>query len=228
MINFDNKCLQMSFQRLFQFLGELQENNHKEWMDENRPYYHSVRDWYIGWLDEMSAALAAVDKDYTPTSGRKCINRINNNLLFHPNKPVYKDHFGAGLDQLSKQGDFYIHMGVNEIFIAGGYYRPQADQLSSLRAAIDYNGEELKKILNKPSFKKEFGGLIETDDKLATTPKGYTADHPHIDLLRYKTLAVETTLSRADVLSPNFEEQLIKIYKEMLPFRRYLNKAVTV
>lgn len=218
----------MNFQALFQFLEELQINNNKEWMDQNRPYYHAVRDEFIAWLDEMSKTLGSIDKEYTPTSGRKSINRINNNLLYHPNKPVYKDHFGAGLDQLSKQGDFYIHIGVNESFIFGGYYKPQAEILSSIRSAIDYNGEELKNILEKKSFRSMFGGLIQTGDELSRPPKGYEADHPHIDLLKYRTWAVEISLNRKEVLSSNFKQRLVGIYQEMLPFRRYLNKAVTV
>lgn len=218
----------MHFKNLYQFLEELQENNSKEWMDENRKYYHSIRDSHIAWLNTMSLELAKIDKDYTPTTGKKGINRINNNLMFHPNKPTYKDHFGAGLDQLSKQGDYYIHVGVNESFIAGGYYKPKSDLISSIRDAIDYNGIELKNILNKPTFKKEFGGLISTGDELTMAPKGFSNNHDHIDLLRYKTFAVETPLTRKQVLADDFNERVIEIYKEMLPFRRYLNKAVTV
>lgn len=218
----------MSFSHLFQFLEELQENNHKEWMDENRSYYQEVRNWYIAWLDQLNSQLAKIDKEYTDTPGRKGINRINNNLMFHPNKPVYKDHFGAGLDQLSKQGDFYIHLGVSECFIAGGYYKPGGAILSSIREAIDYNGSVLKKILTKPSFKQNFGGLIEDEDKLSNAPKGYTKDHEHLELLKYKTFAVQKELSREEVLSTQFQGQLIELYQEMLPFRRYLNQAVTV
>jgi uncharacterized protein (TIGR02453 family) len=218
----------MHFPYLFEFLELLQENNSKDWMDENRKYYNEIRDSHIAWLEQMSLKLAEVDKEYTPTTGKKAINRINNNLMFHPNKPVYKDHFGAGLDQLSKQGDFYLHLGVNETFIAGGYYKPKTDLLSSIRDAIDYNGDELQKILNKESFQNTFGGLIKTGNELTNSPKGFSQDHKHIDLLKYKTFAVEKSLAKSEIFSEHFDEQVISIYQEMLPFRRYLNKAVTV
>lgn len=211
---------------MYEFLAELQENNSKEWMDANRKYYHSVRDSHIAWLEKMSLELANIDPNYTPTTGKQAINRINNNLMFHPEKPVYKDHFGAGLDQFSKQGDYYIHLGINESFIAGGYYKPKNEILSKIREAIDYNGDELKKILNKTSFKKEFGGLISTGDELTQAPKGYDLHHEHIDLLRFKTFAVETSLTKDQILATDFNDRVVEIYKEMLPFRRYLNKAV--
>ncbi len=218
----------MDFEALLQFLEELQNNNHKEWMDANRKRYHSVRNSFIKWLDELDSKLVTIDPNYFPTPGKKGINRINNNLLFHPNKPVYKDHFAAGLDQRSKQGDFYIQIGINESELAGGYWKPDNKLLHSIREAIDYNGGELQKIINKKSFKDTFGDLYPDRDKLKTTPKGYSSDHEHIDLLRHKTFAVIHPLKKEDILGDNFMEHVIEVYREMLPFRRYFNQAVTV
>ncbi|GAA3513561.1 DUF2461 domain-containing protein [Aquimarina addita] len=218
----------MNFSHLFEFLSELQENNSKEWMDTHRKRYQLLRTSFIQWLDDLEQQLIAIDPDYHPTSGRKGINRINNNLLFHPNKPVYKDHFAAGLDQKTKQGDFYIQIGIHESILAGGYWKPDRNVLMSIREAIDYNGEELINIINKPSFQKTFGGLIPDKEMLKKAPKGYTMDHQYIDLLRHRTFAVIHPLTNTEILHDNFTEKIIRVYKEMLPFRRYLNKAVTV
>jgi uncharacterized protein (TIGR02453 family) len=217
----------MGFPELFEFLQRLQKNNSKDWMDIHRKEYIAVRDFFIAWLDRMNDQLAAIDDDYFDTPGKKAINRINNNLLYHPNRPVYKDHFGAGLDQVSKQGDFYIELGVEQSFIGGGYWHPSSDLLRRIRNAIDYNGEELKAILKKPSFRKMFGEMV-ADDPLKTAPKGFSLDHQHIDLLRRRSFAVVHHLSREEVVDPDLEKRVIEIYKEMLPFRRYLNEAVTV
>ncbi len=218
----------MDFNLLFQFLEDLQNNNHKEWMDANRKQYQTIRNSFVQWLDDLDSKLANIDPNYFPTPGKKGINRINNNLLFHPNKPVYKDHFGAGLDQRAKQGDFYIHIGISECLLAGGYWKPDHKILNSIREAIDYNGEELVKIINKKSFKRTFGGLLTDPDKLKKAPKGYTVDHEYIDLLRHRTFAVIHPLTREDILSDNFMDKVLEVYKEMLPFRRYFNEAVTV
>jgi len=218
----------MNFNDLFHFLEELQQNNNnKEWMDANRKWYKSLRNDFIVWLDDLDMTMAQLHDDYYPTPGKKGINRINNNLMFHPNKPIYKDHFGAGLDKAPNSADFYIEIGLKHCLLAGGRWRPDSKALRSIRDAIDYNGEELQKILDKPSFKKMFGGLYE-DEKLVSSPKGFSNDHPHIELLRNKTFAVEYQLTRANVLSDDFKEKIVKVYKEMLPFRQYLNQAVTV
>jgi uncharacterized protein (TIGR02453 family) len=217
----------MDFENQITFLKALQKNNNKEWMDTNRRWYTEVRNDFIGWLDKMNAQLAEIDNDYYDTPGRKGINRINNNLMFHPNKPIYKDHFGAGLDKRPNTGDFYIEIGIERSMFAGGLWRPDPKRLRSIRDAIDYDGEELKKILNKKSFKTTFGGLYE-DVKLTNSPKGFSNDHPHIDLLRNKTFAVATEFSTIEIFKSDFEDKVITTYKEMLPFRRYLNRAITV
>lgn len=217
----------MDFQNLIHFLKELSKNNNKEWMDANRKWYKEVRDEFITWLNETNTQLANIDAEYYDTPGKKGINRINNNLMFHPHKPIYKDHFGAGFDKRPNTGDFYFELGIERCMFAGGLWRPDAKRLRSIREAIDYDGEELKKILNKKSFKATFGGLYE-DVKLTNAPKGFAKDHPHIDLLRNKTFAVAMEFSIKEVLKADFNKKVTKVYKEMLPFRRYLNKAITV
>ena len=196
-------------------------------MDANRKWYTEVRNDFIGWLDKMNFALAEIDDGYYDTPGKKGINRINNNLMFHPNKPIYKDHFGAGLDKRPNTGDFYIEIGIERSMFAGGLWRPDPKRLRSIRDAIDYDGEELKKILNEKAFKRTFGGLWE-DTKLTNAPKGFSKDHIHIDFLRNKTFAVAHTFDTKEVLKNSFEKKVISVYEIMLPFRRYLSGAVTV
>jgi uncharacterized protein (TIGR02453 family) len=217
----------MDFLQLFDFLKRLQQNNHKKWMDANRKEYHQVRDFFIAWLDNINNELVNIDDHYFNTPGKKAINRINNNLMFHPDRPVYKDHFAAGLDQVTKQGDFYIELGVNECFMGGGYWHPSSKLLGSIRDAIDYNGEELLAILNEKRFVNTFGGMLKTES-LKNAPKGYSNDHPHINLLKRRSFAAGWTFTLEDVLDENFDKKVIEIYKELLPFRRYLNEAVTV
>lgn len=217
----------MNFKELFQFLETLQKNNSKDWMDENRDWYHQVRDDYKEWLAETDVLLAEIDPDYYPTTSAKAINRINNNLLYHPNKPTYKDHFGAGLDKKPKTSDFYIHLGVEECFLAGGFWRPKSDFLKSIRQAIDYNGEVLNELIQEKKFKEMFGGL-EADEKLTNAPKGFSKEHPHIDLLKNKSFVAFRPLARNEILAPNFQVTVKETYLTMLDFRRYLNKAVSV
>ena len=217
----------MDFEALFAFLQDLNKNNHKSWMDQHRNRYQDLRKQFINWLDGLDARLTDLDPHYYHTPGKRGINRINNNLMFHPDKPVYKDHFGAGLDKAPGTGDFYIQIGINESMLAGGLWRPNSKILSSIREAIDYDGEKLLKVLKKKTFRDTFGGLYQ-DERLRSAPKGYTSDHVYIDLLKNKSFAVAHLIGKEEILAPDFDDYVVQVYMEMLPFRRYLNQAITV
>ncbi len=68
-----------------------------------------------------------------------------------------------------------------------GYYMMASDQLDRFRHAIDDDrtGKELEKLVKALEKSKiEVSG----HDTLKTAPKGYSKDHPRIDLLRQKGL----------------------------------------
>ncbi|MDR9400614.1 MAG: DUF2461 domain-containing protein [Psychroflexus sp.] len=217
----------MNFKQMFDFLEALNLNNHKDWMDDNRNWYHEIKQDLYDWLLDIDKGLAMVDSNYYPVQSKKAINRINNNLLYHPQKPVYKDHFGMGIDQKPGKSDFYIHFGIHECFLAGGFYKPKKSYLDSIREAIDYNGEDFKTIMNQPKFQAFFGGLMQ-EEKLKNAPKGFAKDHPHIELLKNKSFAVSKQLNKKNILSSNLTDVIVDTYKVMLPFRNYLNQAVSV
>jgi uncharacterized protein (DUF2461 family) len=111
--------------------------------------------------------------------------------------------------------------------LAGGLWRPGPERLRRVREAIDYDGEVLQAILDGPAFREAFGGLYP-DEPLSRMPKGYHEGHPHAALLRNKTFAVVRPLSRDEIFAPDFEKLILKTYLEMVPFRRYLNRALGV
>ena len=196
-------------------------------MDGHRSSYHEVRDFVVDWIEELNHTLEGVDADYVARPAKKAITRINNNLLYHPTLPIYKDHIGIELYQGGGQSSFYLHLSINGSFIGGGYYHPPKEALHSIRHAIDYNGDALKNIINQPSFVDTFGTL-EDDDALKTAPKGFAKDHPHVDLLRLKSFAVLHNVTQKEIVASDFVEKVVVVYREMLPFGQYLNQAVSV
>ena len=212
---------------MFTFLDGLHGNNSKEWMDANRSIYKDVRQFFIEWLDEMNVLLAEHKPDYHHIEGKRAIMRINNNLMFHPEKPIYKNHFGADLDKVPGKSFFYIHIGSEECFVAGGQWLPESAILSSIREAIDYDGDRLKGLLAAKEFVGAFGAL-DSNHVLKGAPKGYSRNHEHIDLLRMKSFTVTHHFKRKQVLAFNFQKKIVNCYRAMLPFRDYLDQAVEV
>ncbi|MGB6036509.1 MAG: DUF2461 domain-containing protein [Cryomorphaceae bacterium] len=216
----------MSFHQVFDFLRDLNQNNSKEWMDENRKRYEENRDFVINWANDLMAKVAKADGDFKPVTGKKAISRINNNLMFHPEKPVYKDHFGVEMNLSGGPSGFYVQLGLTGNFIGGGIWSPSKEQLEKIRGAIDYNGDELQKIIDKKSFKDTFGKLSE-QDQLKTAPRDYSQDHKNIELLRRKRFAAMVDITQKDILSDDFDKKVVDLYKKMMPLGKYINKAVS-
>jgi len=217
----------MNTKNIFTFLTKLQDNNSKIWMDANRKEYKNTRDEFIEFVDKVNTKLVATYPTYFDTPGKKAIERINNNLMFHPERPTYKDHFGAVLDKITKGTDFYFMVGVNECMVGAGMWHPDSKTLKSVRAGIDYNGSVLKEIITQENFVNTFGELYQ-GGRLKTAPAGYSREHEHVELLRLKSFAVTKNLTRKEVASPEFADELVEMYGIVQPFLNYLRETTTV
>lgn len=211
---------------IFEFLEALTSNNSKEWMDANRGWYEDAKTILVNTFDPILDKLKEIDPRIVQPNARKSIYRINNNLMFHPNRPTYKDHFGVGFGHGKGLADFYIHLGVSECFVAGGLWHPPADQLKKVRTEIDYEGERLRSIISAPRFRALFGNFWQ-EDKLKTAPKGFSNTHELIEILKLKSFAVVHSISRADVLSSGFNDLVVESYETILPLIDFLNVAIS-
>lgn len=214
----------MSKQLIFEFLEELSVNNSKEWMDKHRNRYEEAKNVLVELFDPILERIRLFDPRVVQPNARKALNRINNNLMFHPDRPTYKDHFGVGFGYGKGLADFYVHLGVDELLIAGGLWHPPSYKLKLLRQEIDYEGEKLAITLKEQLYPKGF--RLYHEDKLKSSPKGYSNDHPHIELLKMKSLAVFKPLSRGDFYSEDFSELVFDSYKAIVPFLDFINTAI--
>ncbi|KAL7410252.1 hypothetical protein BDY24DRAFT_444228 [Mrakia frigida] len=68
-----------------------------------------------------------------------------------------------------------------------------------------------------------FGG----EDALKVAPKGISKDHPDIDLLKLRSVAVIKQFKDNDVTSPGWQDELLRVIKIVQPFVHLLNEMVT-
>lgn len=215
----------MGKQNIFKFLETLSANNSKEWMDKNRSWYEDTKREVVDLFDPILEEIKRVDPRIVQPNARRAISRINNNLMFHPDRPTYKDHFGVAFGYGKGLADFYVGLGVRETEIAGGLWHPDSDRLKKVRMEIDYEGDKLSKILSSEAFSKAFE--LYKQDTLKTTPKGYPKDHEHIELLRLKSLAAFRQITRKDVYSSHFSEMVVESYMSVVPLLDFINTAIT-
>ena len=187
------------------FLEELRFNNNKTWFDENRKRYDQARSNVEELVADIIAHFAPVE-DLGKTAAKDCIFRINRDVRFSKDKTPYKLNMGALIGsggRKTSERSYYLNIEPGNSFIAGGVYAPMPEHTKAIRAAIDAdNGKKLNAIVKHADFKKYFG--VMEGDVLKTTPKGFSADHPAIDLLKRKQFLASHKLDDADVLREDF------------------------
>ncbi|MGB3606910.1 MAG: DUF2461 domain-containing protein [Psychroserpens sp.] len=213
---------------IFRFLRDLRNNNSKDWMDANRDRYETAKACWLNEIEKILERLSKHDAHFSNVKPKDAIERINNNLMYHPEKPTYKDHFGCEPTSVNNKGAVYISVGPSHSFIGGGIHNPQKDILDKVRKAIDYDGKKLQNIIDSADIKDYFGGLSKDHKKLKTSPKGYSKDHKHIELLRRKDFTVIKQLTEDDVTGTNFIDIVEQAYLKMKPLNDYMSKAISV
>ncbi|WP_421764197.1 DUF2461 domain-containing protein [Ekhidna sp.] len=218
----------MDLQFTLDFLSDLAKHNKKEWMDDNKKRYQQAKEQVIALVADIIQKSSAFDPSLSAVDPRKTLFRINRDIRFSKNKDPYKTNFGAAIVEGGrKTGNpgYYLHIMPGNNFAGGGIYQPSSDLLQKVRQEIDYNGNELRAIIDDKKFKKVFSEPYG-DDRLKTAPKGYPKDHENIELLQLKHYVFMKKMTDKEVTSKNFSSEVAQVYKTLHPFNLFLSKAM--
>jgi len=209
-----------------EFLSDIKSNNNKDWFIKNHSRYLAARDNFESFVQEIINRITDFDPIIRGLEVKSCVYRFNRDIRFSNDKSLYKTHFGAYIVRGGKKnGDkfagYYIHIEPGKCILAGGAYIPPAPWLNVIREKIDEEPDRLINIINSKDFKKYFGKI--EGDQLKKAPKGYPSDHPHIDLLRYKSYLVVNEVADELVLSENYFNHAMNVIKAMKPLNDFLN-----
>jgi uncharacterized protein (TIGR02453 family) len=142
------------------FLKQIKKHNDRTWFTAHKDQYEKAFGELIEFADLVLADLKKHDDIETP-SGKKSLFRIYNDVRFSKDKSPYKLNLGGGFRRATalRRGGYYFHIQPGNSFVAGGFWGPNAQDLSHIRQQIAADPEPLMKILNSKSFKKAFGSL---------------------------------------------------------------------
>ena len=169
------------------FYDDLETDNTKSfWAAHKHVWERSVRDPMVA----LTEALA-------PEFGPGKVFRPYRDVRFSKDKTPYKDHQGAFVAVAPATG-WYLELGAPGVRVGAGFYEADLARLARVRTAIaeERRGAELERILAG----LERRGWERRGEKLRTTPRGWPADHPRIDLLRHKSLAMSRCYGFEDVI----------------------------
>lgn len=212
---------------MHQFLSGLAKNNSKEWMDANKKEYQLAKKNFIDLVQNAIDTTSSYDAEVANEEGKKCVFRLNRDIRFSNNKDPYKTNFGGSICKGGrKTGNpgYYIHIMPGNNFAGGGLYQPMPDALKKIRQEIDYNADEMRKIISSSVFKKIFSEPY--DDKVKTAPKGYSKDNPNIDLLRYKSFIYMRQFTDKEAQSVDFPAMVQETFKGIKPYLDFLRRGL--
>ncbi len=214
----------------FNFFNELQVNNNREWFNEHKGrYFDSVVNPISEFIVCIAPRLAEISRHYIadPKPHGGSMFRIYRDTRFAKNKSPYKTH--AGIQFRHEQGKnahapgFYVHLASDGLFFGGGIWQPPGPQLNLIRDYIADNARSWARVANAPKV-KEVGGI--KGDSLKQPPRGFDAQHVHIEDLKRKSFYIMTDAPAKHALKPAFVDEVVEGFRRAVPLTRFISGAL--
>lgn len=204
------------------FLKELKLNNNREWFNENKDLFNTIQSQVKIFAQEVNDSLNVSDN-----IEKIKIFRIYRDLRFSKDKTPYKKNIGMAFHRAKPElrGGYYLEISADESFIAVGFWNPNKEDLLRIRKEIEIDGQEFKRIINQKKIKDIWGDI--TGDEVKTSPKGFTSDHEHIDLIKKKQFIFIKKLKEKDILDEKFQNELVNYFESIRPFFDYMSEVLT-
>ncbi len=214
------------------FYYELKLNNDRPWFEENKSRFQSAAiepaQRFVEAIGERLASLApGVVAD---PRINKSIFRIYRDIRYSKDKRPYKTHlsmiFWEGPLKKMENPGFYLQINPESLFIGAGLHIFSKTVLETFRESVadDKTGPELETILADLHSNSTYriGG-----EQYKRIPRGFPADHPRADLLRYKGIYayVETPHPR-EMFTAEFPDYCFRHYAELAPLHQWMKRLV--
>ncbi len=212
---------------IIDFLYLLKENNNRDWFQANKNLYEDARSDFEQFVEFLIPVIQSFDPRIGNLLAKQTMFRIYRDVRFSKDKTPYKTYFGSYIapgGRKSIQCGYYMHIEPGNCFLAGGAHRPQGEHLKNIRSEIYYNLKEFEDTINDETFKKTFGQIV--GEKLKRPPKGFPADFEGVELLKFKDFTIFHQIDEKQLLSKDFGNHAVNIFKKMKPLNDFFNRAL--
>lgn len=210
-----------------QFFRGLARNNNREWFLPRKPVFEQqVKRPMYALVEAVNAEMKRFAPDYI-TDPAKAVYRFYRDTRFSKDKTPYKQHIAASFRHRQLGGSegggagFYFSVSHKEIGIGGGVYMPAPETLLAIRNHIARYHHEFRTLIAARAVKHLFGEM--QGDQLSRVPKGFCAEHPAADLLRYKQFLLYIELDPGIATTADLQKEIVARFKAMAPFLEFLN-----
>lgn len=212
------------------FFKGLAANNHKDWFHKNKKTYEKeVKKAFAKFLSDLIQTIKEKHEPDLDLEVKNAVFRINRDIRFSKDKTPYKLQVSAivsagGRKNMQIPG-LYIQLGVGEIWLGGGMYAPNKENLRLIRQHIAANPKEVKKLCADKTFKQYFDGIQGEQNK--RIPKEFKAAHEVEPMIANKqfyfiaTFDDESIIKREDLL-----DWVMEHYEASIPWNKFLSDAI--
>src|SRR6056300_1316006 len=207
---------------IFTFFKELNQNNTREWFEPQKARFKALEAETKLFTEDIKTALNQTDE-----IEKAKIFRIYRDVRFSKNKTPFKTHFGISFHRKKPhlRGGYYLHIAPGDSFIATGFWNPDKDDLFRIRKEMEVDAAELREVMADADLQAHWGGL--QGDEVKTAPKGFSKEHADIDLIRKKQYLFMKKFTDKEVLSADFQKQILFHFKAIRPFFDYMSNVLT-
>jgi uncharacterized protein (TIGR02453 family) len=198
--------------RALDFYDDLELDNTRSFWEQHRATYDA----------DVRAPMMALCAALAPEFGEAKVFRPYRDVRFAKDKTPYKTHQGAFVAVAPRTG-WYVEISAGGTRVSGGCYEASGTHLTAIRdgMAADHTGPELEQILADLTA----AGLEVGGERLKTTPRGYPADHPRIELLRHKQLLATRRYGfETDAIGPGLLERVQQDWRRLRPLVEWLGE----
>jgi uncharacterized protein (TIGR02453 family) len=204
------------------FLKELKLNNNRDWFNENKERFNAILSEVKIFAQEVNDSLNVSDD-----IEKLKIFRIYRDLRFSKDKTPYKKNIGMAFHRSKPElrGGYYLEISADESFVAVGFWNPKKEDLLRIRKEIEVDGQEFTSIISQKKIKEIWGEI--KGEEVKTSPKGFSADHQHIDLIKKKQFIFIKKLKEEEILDESFQKRLVSYFVSIRPFFDYMSEVLT-
>jgi uncharacterized protein (TIGR02453 family) len=185
--------------------------------DNSKAYWHKHKEVYERAVKvPMEQLLAELADEF----GTARMFRPYRDVRFSADKAPYKTSCSATV------GEGYLALSAEELKMASGLYMAESGELHRYRSAVqdETSGSELAEIV---AALRGAGYQITAHEVLKSAPRGVSREHPRIELLRHKGIAMTKTWPVGAWLGTSqAKDRIVKALRAAEPLNQWLARHV--
>ena len=214
---------------ILEYLVDLAQNNNREWYHANKERYKKANAGFESVIGKLISAIGEFDGSVINNAPKDLTFKMVRDIRYSHDKSPYNPVFRAHISSMGKTpipvGYYVLVTPDNRSFFGGGLFASMFKEATAMvRDYIVENSKEFEAIVSGKTFASYF---TVKGEALKSVPRGYDADHPQAEYLKYKSWYLEYTVPDEQIEDADeFVEQAARIFRYMKPFNDYLNTAL--